>query len=303
MAHDKHRSITTVKDALLDSAFKLPVKTIETILAFLAAFTLTLIFATASHGLNVSDYTLGPGDLIRVTVYGHDDLTTESRVGGDGSITLPLIGSVEVSDSTTLETEARIARLLEDGYVIKAHVTVFILEYKSKKVSVLGEFVKAGTVELRGDATLLEVISDAGGITPMAGDKLYIQRQVLRTDPASGKVDETTDVTVTVDLKKLLEEGDLSANVPVLNGDSIYVPRAAFVYVTGEVRNPDAYKITKGLTVLKAITLAGGFTDMASKSRVKVLRTLEDGTLDKISVELDYKVQPEDIIEVPESFF
>jgi len=109
-------------------------------------------------------------------------------------------------------------------------------------------------------------------------------------------------VTLAVDLKKLLEEGDKSVNVPALDGDSIYVPRAAFVYVNGEVRNPGAYKITKGLTVLKAITIAGGFTPLAGESRTRIIRKTEKGET-RIKAKMDDLVQPDDIILVPESLF
>ena len=113
---------------------------------------------------------------------------------------------------------------------------------------------------------------------------------------------ENDEFNVIVDTKRLFEEGDVTVNVPVQAGDSIYVPKAAFVYVNGEVKTPGAYKITNGLTVLKAITIAGGFTIKASEGRTKIIRKTEKGEV-KIKAKFDDLVMPDDIIQVPESFF
>lgn len=260
-------------------------------LVFLLVFCLIPIIA---HG---QEYVIGEGDLLKITVYDNADLTTEARVSGEGKITFPLVGEVEVNGLTAMEIEKKIARLLENGYIRKPQVSVFISEYKSKKVTVLGEFTKPGLVELRGNSTLMEVISNAGGITANAGDMLYIQRKILKAG-----ADKKEDVTITVYLTKLLEQGDVTANVAVLDGDSIYVPRAAFVYVNGEVKNPGAYKITKGLTVLRSITLAGGFTQKAWKGRTRIIRKSDKGEAE-IKVNMDDLVMPDDIVFVPESFF
>ena len=264
-------------------------------------YIVTLFFILAIHLVlsptHAQEYAIGEGDLLKISVYANPDLTTETRVSGEGKITFPLIGEIVVNGLTVTELEKKIAQLLENGYVINPHVSVFIMEYKSKKVTVLGEFTRPGLVELRGNSTLLEVISNAGGITPNAGDMLYIQRKIIK-----GGSENKEDITVTVELKKLLEDGDLRANVAVLDGDSIYVPRAAFVYINGEVRTPGAYKITKGLTVLKAITLAGGFTQKAWQGRTKIIRKTDKGET-TITANMDDIVMPEDVIMVPESFF
>jgi polysaccharide export outer membrane protein len=243
------------------------------------------------------EYVIGDGDLLKITVYDNPDLTTEARVGGDGKITFPLIGDVDVRGLTVIEAQKKIALLLGDGFIKNPQVSVFVSEYKSKKVTALGEFTKPGLIELHGNATLMEVISNAGGLTLNAGETLVIKRQILK--PGS---DRKEDVSITVDLDKLLTQGDVSANVTVLDGDSIYVPLASFVYVTGEVKTPGAYKITKGLTVLRAITLAGGFTQKAWKGRTTVIRKTDKGEK-TIDVKMEELVMPDDVIMVPQSFF
>lgn len=263
-------------------------------------FIVLLIFFIAIPYIALcQEYVVGEGDLLKITVYDQPDLATTVRIGGDGKITFPLIGEMFVAGMTTIEVEKKISRLLEDGYIKKPYVSVFVAEYKSKKVTALGEFTKPGLVELRGDSTLLEVISSASGITANAGDTIYIQRKILKdSNPSEGK----SEITITVDLKKLLEEGNAAANLSVQDGDSIYIPRAAFVYVTGEVSKPGAYKLEKGMTVLKAITIAGGFTEKAAKSRVKIIRKVDN---EEITIKANHNdpAMPEDIILVPESFF
>ncbi|MFH1991802.1 MAG: polysaccharide biosynthesis/export family protein [Pseudomonadota bacterium] len=243
------------------------------------------------------EYEVGDGDLLKISVYDNPDLATEVRVSGDGKIMVPLIGEVVVSKLTAAEIGKKLAVLFAEGYLKNPQVSVFIAEYKSKKVTMLGEFNKPGLLEMRGNSTLMEVISNAGGITVNAGETLFIQRNSIK-----GGIDHKDDITIAIDLKKLLEERDVNANLPVLDGDSIYVPRASFVYVSGEVRNPGAYKITQGLTVLRSITVAGGFTPKAWKNKTKIIRKI-DNIEKTIDAKMDDLVMPDDILEVPERWF
>jgi len=265
-----------------------------------AALFMPILFLLLLLPLNSAfgqEYKIGEGDLLKITVYDNPDLNTEARVGGEGGITVPLIGEVNVSGLTATEIGKKLADLFANGYIKNPQISVFILEYKSKKVTVLGEFIKPGLIEMRSESTLMEVISGAGGITAAAGNTLFIQRNINK-----GSTGPKSDVTIPIDLVKLLEGGDVSLNIPVLDGDSIYVPKAAFVYVSGEVKNPGAYKITKGLTVLRSITLAGGFTQKARKSKPELIRKSAKGEV-TIAAQLDDLVMPDDIIVVPESFF
>ena len=259
---------------------------------FLAIILLIVPFAAGAQ-----EYEVGEGDLLKITVYDNPDLTSEVRVGGEGKITVPLVGEVLVKALTATGIGKKLAALYADGFIKNPQVSVFILEYKSKKVTALGEFTKPGLIELRGNSTLMEVVSNAGGITANAGETLFIQRNIVK-----GGTEHKNDITISVDLVKLLEGGDISLNLPVQDGDSIYVPKASFVYVMGEVKTPGAYKITKGLTVLRSITLAGGFTQLANKRRVQIIRKV-DKVEKSIDVKMDDLVMPDDIITVPESLF
>lgn len=266
----------------------------RTSLAFVAYALCACLAARVVLG---QEFSIGEGDLLRITVYDNPDLTTEVRVGGDGKITFPLIGDVQVNGLTVTAVQGKIAAELRNGLIRKPEVAVFIKEYRSKKVTALGEFAKPGLIELRGNATLMEVISDAGGVTQNAGDLLVIKRKVVAAGAATQE-----DQTITVPLNALLEGQQASENVMMADGDSIYAPRAAFVYVSGAIKSPGIYKMSPGLTVLKAITLAGGFTQRAAKGRVGVIRKNGSGQT-TLPVKMDDLMLPEDVIVVPESLF
>jgi len=257
---------------------------------------LIVTFLCVSLPVLAEEYIIGEGDLLKISVYDNLDLSTDSRVSGDGKITMPLIGEVIVTGMTAAGAQEIIAARLADGYIKKPQVSVFISEYKSKKVTTLGEFTKPGLVELRGNSTLMEVISNAGGITVNASETLIIKRTILKADGTS------EDTMINVDLVRLLEKGDISTNIMVKDGDSIYIPRAAFIYVTGEVKTPGAYKVTNGLTVLRSITLAGGFTQRAAKNSPTIVRKSSEGEF-SVAAHMEDLVKSDDIIVVPESFF
>ena len=146
----------------------------------LLAAVLAVLSVVLSAPAPAQEYSIGEGDLLKISVYDNPDLTTGTRVSGEGKITFPLIGDVEVNGLTAAEVQQLIADRLKEGYIKRPEVSVFIAEYKSKKVTTLGEFLKPGLIELRGNATLMEVISTAGGVTANAGDELVIKRKVLK---------------------------------------------------------------------------------------------------------------------------
>ncbi len=255
-------------------------------------FFFVFVFLLVLEGISLSqDYIVGEGDLLEVSVYDHPDLTVTVRVGGEGSIQFPLIGQVKVGGLTVNQVARKIARLLSDGYIVDPQVNVFIKEFQSKKVTIMGEVNNPGLYELRGTTTFLELLSKAGGLTDDAGDTATLKRMTKGNN------------VIRIDLKRLIREGDMSQNIMIMDGDSIYVTKAGQFYVTGEVKKPDAYRYEEGTTVLKAITMAGGFTDKASTTRVKIIRKNGDREMVIEKVGMDEPVYPDDIIVVPESFF
>jgi len=253
----------------------------------------TLIFLAGIA--SAQDYVIGQGDVLTITVYENDDLATTARVSTQGSIRMPLIGQVEVAGSQVSDATQKITDLYADGYLVDPQVTVFIKEFRSRKATILGAVKNPGLHELRGHITFLEVVSTAGGFTESAGDVAIVKRQ------KNG--DGFDQDVIVIDLKKLVEQGDLSKDIPIQNGDRIYVKKAPVFYVSGEVKKPDAYKYEQGTTIIKAVTLAGGFSDKASPGKVRIVR--KEAGQEKVfnAVKMDAPVLPDDVIVVPESFF
>lgn len=253
-----------------------------------------------------SDYAIGRQDLLEIAVFGLEELDQTVRVADDGSITLPLLGRMVVAGLTKGELEALIARLLEERFVRDPQVTIFVKEYESKKVAVSGAVKKPGTYEMLGRKTLLEMISLAGGLDVDLGKQIIIFR----------KGEQGRDSRLAVDLDRLVYEADPSLNLVVLPGDIVYVPaeEKVRIFVSGAVRNPNIYEIPRDepITVLKAITLAGGTTDRAAEKKVQIIRENGDGARETIAVNLrkvkrgkaeDPAIREDDLILVPEAFF
>jgi len=239
-----------------------------------------------------ADYILGPGDVIKITVYDNDDLLTVARVSDDGYILMPLLGQIKVEGQSVNQSARHIGDLLADGYLVNPQVNIFVQEFRSKKAIALGLVNKPGLIEISGPVTLLELISQAGGLAEDYGETATIKRQ--------GSI---PNEVILVDLKKLVEGGDLSQNIAIQGGDTVYVGKAGMCYVTGEVKTPNAYKCSDNISVLKIITLAGGFTGKAAKSKVRVVRKVNGEETLFENVEMDMPLQPDDVIIVPESFF
>lgn len=255
---------------------------------------------------SASGYRIGRQDLLEIDVFDVEELKQTVRVSDDGSITLPLLGRLAVAGLTKAELEGLIARLLDERYVRDPQVTVFVKEYESRKVAVSGAVKKPDTYEMLGDKTLLEMISIAGGLDKDLGKEIVIFRQD----------EQGTTRRIAVDLDRLVYDADPALNLPVFPGDIIYVPAVEKIriFVTGAVRSPNLYEVPRAepVTVLRAITLAGGTTDRAAERRVKIFRTGADGERQEIVVDLrkikrgkaeDPVLERDDVILVPETFF
>ena len=256
----------------------------------LIVFSVLLSFSTSV----ALEYIIGNGDVLKITVYDNPDLTTVARVSEEGVIFFPLIGEVKLAELSVSEAAEKITSLLNDGYIVEPQVSVFIDEFRSRKVVIMGQVEKPGLYALKGQISFLELLSKAGGLTDKSGRNAIIKR---------GDSPEGSERIITVDLQKLLEEGDTSLDIEIKDSDSVYIAEAGVFFVTGEVKSPSSYHYKEGITVVKAITLAGGFSDKAATGRVKIIRKLEGKERIIEKVKMDEPVLPEDVIVVPESFF
>jgi polysaccharide export outer membrane protein len=263
-----------------------------TLLAWLVLSTLSMMSAPA--WAQAMREVLGPGDTVRITVYRYPDLTTEARLTEEGNVNVPLIGETKLSGMTPDQAAKQIADRMKKGdYILDPQIGVAVLQARSRQVSVLGFVTRPGRYVLDGtSARLSDVIALAGGLQPTASDFVTVQRG------GGGKAE-----TLTVDLAGVMQRGDLSKNIEVRSGDSIFVPKAPVFYIYGEVERGGAYKLEPDLTVTQAIALAGGITPRGSEGRVQVRRRGEDGKWKERSVRLLDPVSADDVIFVRESLF
>jgi polysaccharide export outer membrane protein len=240
---------------------------------------------------------LGPGDLIEVNVYNVPELSSKVRVSNAGDVYLPLVDYVHVDGLTQEEAQALIEkRLLDGGFVRSPHVTIFVDDAASQGVTVLGEVAKPGIYRDTADRKLYEIVSQAGGFTSSASRKIAILRR-NQPDP------------IHIELPRNLAD-DTSANVEVLPGDTITVPRAPIIYVVGDVGRPSGLLVDNGqLTVLQAIALAGGTNKTAKLGDARILHKGPAGVVEtKLQIKKmleakspDVTLQADDILFIPVS--
>jgi polysaccharide biosynthesis/export protein len=245
-------------------------------------------------------------------VYGHDDLTQVVLVQPDGTFTFPLVGRVKGSDMTPAELERKIVTLLARGFIRNPQVTVVVQEYRSQTVYVVGEVARPGPYPLTGRTTLVEVVSKAGP-TPSAGAEVIVVRPpkgvkvegpVLPSEVAEGQEQAPDKPKVEVFRVAMgaIQAGELDKNLALLPNDTVFVPQAPKVFVSGEVRNPGAYGWFPGMTTRQLISLAGGLTPDGSDGRLKVVRQV-DGKSEEDKIKLDDPVKPGDTLVVRRRLF
>ena len=252
-----------------------------------------------------AEYKIGPKDLLEITVLGVQEISKlVVRVSEESRITLPLLGEVEVGNLSKFEVEKKLTALAGEKIVLKPQVTVHILEYRSRRVSVVGAVEKPGPFELLGRQTVLAAISEAGGLTRDAGEDIIIIRQLPEGD--------STSIRISID--GLFVKGDPKLNVLLEAGDVINVPvdKIVPIYVFGQVRNPGALQVKRSSlpTLTQAIAQAGGFTDRANRRRVQIRRRDAAGREIEINVNVrdilkgkikDIPLLVNDTVYVPES--
>ena len=245
--------------------------------------------AASTSGLAQGDYIIGPGDALVITSFDQPDLSGRFTVDGDGTFSYPLVGRVRAGQLTVRQFEAELRRHLRDGgYFLNPQLSVTVGRHVSQRVVVVGEVRTPGVYPLAGDTRLIEALAVAGSTLPTASGEVVIAR-------AGG------EMLLRAQLRDL-ESGLASSNVALESGDTIFVLRAERVFVYGEVRMPGAYSLPQNTTVLQALSLAGGVTDRAAMSRIRVVRTV-DGAQRAIGTGLGDLVQGGDTIMVGERFF
>src|SRR3954462_15095523 len=250
-----------------------------------------------------TDYVVGAQDVLTITSYDQADMSGKFTVEADGTLTFPMIGRVKAGGLTLRGLEAAIkTQLKDDGYFRNPQITVAVDTYKSQKVFIVGEVRTPGTYPLSGNMNLVEALARAGSTLPTASGEAVIVHAGENASGPTMPVNEDGKDLVRVSLRDL-ENGGLTSNAALRDGDTVFVPRAQSIYVFGQVKNPGAYAMQQtDTTVLQALSLAGGVTDRGTTSRVKIVRIV-NGDKKELKVKLTDLVQPGDTVIVSERFF
>ena len=291
---------------------------------------LTLLWQKRTQEGAASDYPIGPGDVLEIAVPAMEELSNRTvRVSGEGTISLPFIGVVRASGLTEEGLRAEIRRRLEADYMYNPQVNLFVREYRSRQVAVIGAVGKPGLYSLASETdTLLDMISLAGGMKEEAAPRIHFipaesvgeekAKELASTLPVYQQVSTNSSPLIpkgadpiVIDLMNLTKGGNqIYLSLPARPGDVIMVPGSGDVLVEGWVEKPGSYKITSGLTVLGAVAAAGGPLFAANTSSVKVIHIGKEGETIFFLADLeeikhgekpDMPVQEGDVIEVSSS--
>jgi polysaccharide biosynthesis/export protein len=270
-----------------------------------------LLVASLCAAQQLAEYVVGPNDVLSITVVDQPTLTGKFVVRADGTFTLPLIERVKAGGLTVQAVEDDIRARLDKGYVKNPQVAVSVDLFRSQQIFVMGEVKQPGSLQFTGSMSLIEALARTGSTTDRAGMEALIVRPtggVPPREPApldAAAIDRARDSkdseVIRVNIQNL-QSGQLSQNVALRSGDTVFVPRAESVFVSGMIRTAGEYVIRKGMTVRQVLALAGGVTERGSEGRIQIIRQV-DGNETTISVTLQDMVRAGDTVVVRERFF
>lgn len=245
-----------------------------------------------------SENQINDGDLVRISVYGNPDLTTEVKVSSEGNVNFPLLGEVKLSGLSPSGAEQFIgARLIQDGFLRQAQVNLIVLQSTGEQVSVLGQVTKPGKYSIEtGATTLFDFIALSGGVSAKGSYIVTVLR--MKDDPPRR-------LSINVD-KLLLSSGASQinqANMEMNAGDIIYVPEAPVFYVYGEANRPGVYRFKPGMNVAQAIASGGGVSSRGTESGITIKRRGDNGSVIELEATTSTIIYADDVITLKESLF
>lgn len=271
---------------------------------FLNPLAVVLFFLTTlSFGAQADvgrDYTLGSGDSIKIVVFQNPDLTLDTRVSESGTITYPLIGTINVGGLPIGQAEKRIADALKKGTFVKEpQVNIVLVQVRGNQVSVLGQVNRPGRFPLETfNSRVSELLAMAGGIAGGVGSAAGGADTIIVTGTRDGKAFRKE-----IDVAQMYLKNKPEDDIQVAAGDVIYVPSAPVFYIYGEVQRPGSFRIERGMTVQQALAQGGGPTIRGTERRLRVNRREADGSVIALNPGPTDQVQPNDVIFVRESLF
>ena len=270
------------------------------------------IAATAQE----EDYVIGSGDLLSVEVFDVAELTREVRVNESGFVALPLIPvKIHAAGLTIFQFQDTVAELLQaNGLISHPQVSVTVKERHGEPITMSGAVRTPMVIQAVGRVTLLEALSQAGGLAPEAGEDIVITRPAHAANPNDSSGSGTQASTITVNLHQLLDSGDPKYNIPLLGGDVVNVSRAGIVYAVGAVKQNGGFVMANDheqMSVLKLLALSGGLIPTAKSHDAVILRrSVDTGQRQQVPVDVkkiltlksgDVLMAQDDILFVPDS--
>ena len=261
--------------------------------AFFLAVLASLV-NTFAHAQAASEYRLGPGDVVRITVYQAPDLSLETRIGEAGLISYPLLGSVRLGGLGVTQAERAIADGLRNGNFLKQpQVSLLVVQVRGSQVSVLGQVNRPGRFPVEtADMRLSDLLAMAGGIAQSGAETITV------VGTRSGQPFRRE-----LDLQAIVRSERRADDVFMQNGDVVYVERAPMVYIYGEVQRPGAMRLERGMTVMQALATGGGLTLRGTERGMRVHRKGSDGKTQVLQPGMDDPVRDGDVVYVRESLF
>ena len=264
--------------------------------------------STTTLPLNLPAQTIGPNDLISVSVYDAPEFTRAVRVGADGQIRFPMLTArINAQDALPSELETTIAEaLVRENLIVDPFVTVAVVEYASRPINVTGSVHKPLTFQAVGPVTLLDAIARAEGLSADAGPEILVSR------PGSDPAQETARLVQRIPVKALMQASDPTLNLKLTGGEEVRIPEVGRVFVVGNVHKPGAFPVQEvsETTVLKMLALSEGLVPFASKQAYIYRREGATGPKSEIVIELrkimdrkspDVPLMANDILYVPDN--
>jgi polysaccharide export outer membrane protein len=245
-----------------------------------------------------TEYTAGPQDVLNIVVFGEEDLKKTVALDADGTFDFPYIGRVKAGGLTPRAIGEEIAGRLKKFYV-NPQVSVEVAKFRSQNVFVFGQVHAPGQYSLSGNMSVLQALAAAGSPTAAAAGYVLISRPA-GSEPRLPTAESGGGSSLRITMKEL-QSGQ--AGFTLRDGDTVTVPKADIVFVTGQLKIPGQYVIDGNLTVQQAIAMAGGASDKGAPNRVKITRTVDGKTQELKNVKLSDLVKPGDTIDVPQRYF
>ncbi|MDE2402396.1 MAG: polysaccharide export protein EpsE [Burkholderiales bacterium] len=254
-----------------------------------------LMVAGLAHAAPQSDYVLGAGDIIRITVFQNPDLTLDARVSENGMISYPLLGSVKLGGLAIGAAEKKLADGLRDGNFLKQpQVSILVTAVKGNQVSVLGLVNRPGRYPLESGSTRLsDLLAQAGGIVAIQGSDTVVVSGKRNGKPFRKEID----------FPLVFAAAGTTEDFPLENNDAIWVDRAPYIYIYGEVQRPGTQRLERDMTLLQALAASGGLTLRGTQKGIRVHRRDTSGAVQIVQPDLNDTLKPNDVIYVKESLF